>query len=303
MPQAVEPREPETDTVMDPQPPPGFEPRPVSGRRPSQAASDDSMHGDSASDAGSGTQDIPASEPHSPRGPGSVYMDTPRNQQRDTLLTKMARGEPLRPGGLSGPLTAADTSARASGDRRGLGAGGGQAAPPECADPAMQTPAAWAQRPLARVQQLVAIGKGPHMDRSFYAAAEAALCGPADRELIASCYSYFGADDEASRGQLWIACAVVAVIHPDAWQAPGGIPDMTPPEPVRRTVAALLRTDTRQDGLVGLDNIALASTAAADALRRITAAAAYPADMGLGAAAVTDPHVAATPSARGGASR
>ena len=75
---------------------------------------------------------------------------------------------------------------------------------------------------------------------------------------------------------------------------------MTPPDPVRRAVGALMRIDTWQDGLVGLDGRALASTVAALALRQITAAASNPVEVGYNTAA--DPiSVAAAPSSRGGA--
>ena len=172
----------DVDMVPDPNAPPGFFPKPIPRSRARKAADDARMGGDSESDAESEHQAMSASEPQSPRGPSSVDMEGPT--ERNELLTKIARGEPLRPGGLADPLTAADTSARASGDRRGLGADSRQEAPPECADREMQNLLAWAHKPLARMQQLVAAGSGPHMDATFYKEVDTAVSGAGDRSSL-----------------------------------------------------------------------------------------------------------------------
>ena len=250
-----------------------------------QTAGDAHMAADSDSDR----EAQPMSGSSSPRR-GSAAGTAAR---QNDLRQRVADGRPLRPGGLVAPLTEADTRAQRSGDRSGLGR---QTANPIFADARMQTLAAWATQPLSEVQRLVANGSGPQMSTHFHALVDKELSDDSGAALYGTCCSYFG--DSAGSEKVRMACALVSVCHPAAWQAPGGTPEITPPDPVRRAVGALLQTDSWQDGLIGLDELALAREIAPSALRQITAAQARPLEADCGTPA---PSAAATPTARGGA--
>ncbi len=252
-----------------------------------QAAGDVHMAGESDSD-----------EPQPMSGPSSPRRQSPARAGRQSdLQRRIADGQPLRLGGLVEPLTEADTRARTSGDRSGLGR---QAANPMFAAADMQTLAAWAAQPLPEVQKLVADGGGAAMSQHFHALVDKELSCDGSAALSSTCCSFF--EDSADTDKVRRACAVVSTCHPEAWQAPGGTPGITPPEAVRRAVGALLQTDSWQEGLIGLDGQALAAEMAPSALQRITAAETRPLDTDCDTAAQQTPipPEAATPAARGG---